>query len=310
VSSVLVDIGDRVKAGQLLVQLADHHLQVEVEEARAEIAALERTIEVERVTVELERMQIQSQGPEDSARIAAARAKAGAVLFEVQNARRNHTLQSALHSNNRLVSDEAVRSALSDLRAAEARFEEAQANASAAAQSVQQVARIAHDAVTIRTQRIAVYEAQRLAARARLERARGDVASAAIRAPGNGAIVRRIAEPGMALAAGQPVLSMWLGDELWVDAWIDEDDLAFVRRGTRATVTFNSFRGREFTGVVDRIGLATDLEVPDADVPQPRFSRMSAAPVVSVRIRLDKPPPELRPGLSAIVAIEKKRDAQ
>ena len=40
----------------------------------------------------------------------------------------------------------------------------------------------------------------------------------------------------------------------------------------------------EFTGVVETIGLATDLEIPDSEVPQPRYARMSAAPVVGVTL--------------------------
>ena len=70
-------------------------------------------------------------------------------------------------------------------------------------------------------------------------------------------------------------------------------------------MTFHSLPGREFTGVVDNIGITTDLEVPAADVPKPRSSRMRSAPVVGLRIRLEEPPPELVPGLSAVVAIRK-----
>jgi hypothetical protein len=41
-------------------------------------------------------------------------------------------------------------------------------------------------------------------------------------------------------------------------------------------------------------------------MPHPRFARMRAAPVIGVRIRLDEPPPNLVPGLSAMVAIKKE----
>lgn len=150
-----------------------------------------------------------------------------------------------------------------------------------------------------------VREAELLAAQARVTRAEAELESAAIRAPERGAVVRRIVEPGGAVEAGRPAIAMWLGDELWVEAWIDEDDLGFVRRGDTAAVTLNAFPGREFAGVVDRVGLATDLEQPDSALPHPRFSRMRSAPVLGVRIRLDEPPPNLVPGLSARVAIKK-----
>jgi RND family efflux transporter MFP subunit len=151
-----------------------------------------------------------------------------------------------------------------------------------------------------------VREADVLAAQARVTRAETELESAAIRAPQSGAIVRRIVQPGGAVEAGQPVVAMWLGTDVWVEAWIDEEDLGLIRRGGPASVTFHAFPGQEFTGVVERVGLATDLELPDSVVPQPRFARMRTAPVVGVRIRLDAPPPHLLPGLSASVAIRKE----
>jgi multidrug resistance efflux pump len=99
---------------------------------------------------------------------------------------------------------------------------------------------------------------------------------------------------------------MWLGDDLWVESWIDEEELGSVRVGSEATVTFHALPGQEFSGTVERIGLATDLEIPEEEVPQPRFSRMRGAPVVGVRIRLDDQPSNLMPGLSAVVAIRRE----
>lgn len=227
VAAVTVDVGDRVEAGQVLVQLEDRHLVAELEEARAQVAA--------------------------------ARERAAA-------ARRTHALQRELQ-------------ALGGVSRAEL-----------------------HRADSERR----VREADLLAAQARVTRAEAELASSAIRAPQAGSIVRRIVQPGGALEAGQPVLAMWLGEDLWVEAWINEEDLESVRPGGKAAVTFHAFPGREFTGVVERVGLATDLELPDSAMPHPRFARMRAAPVIGVRIRLDNPPPHLVPGLSAIVAIKKE----
>jgi multidrug resistance efflux pump len=227
VAAVTVDVGDRVEAGQVLVQLEDRHLVAELEEARAQVTG--------------------------------ARERAAA-------ARRTHALQRQLHGMGGVSRAELER-ADSERR---------------------------------------VREADLLAAQARVTRAEAELASSAIRAPQAGSIVRRIVQPGGALEAGQPVLAMWLGDDLWVEAWIDEADLESVRLGGKAAVTFHAFPGRQFTGVVERVGLATDLEHPDSAMPHPRFARMRAAPVLGVRIRLDDPPPHLVPGLSAMVAIKKE----
>lgn len=306
VAVVAVEEGDRVQAGQVLVQLEDRHLLAELEEARAEVTALQRAIQLERVTLDLEWLRIGRLQPEAAARIEAAAARAEAARAQAEAARRNHSLQQELQTRGDFVSSEELNRAASERRAADARLEEAEANAAVTARTAEQETGLAEDAIAIRRRKIAVLEADLLGAQARAARAEAELASASIRAPQRGAIVRRIVQPGGAIDAGQPVIAMWLGDSLWVEAWIDEEDLASVRRGGTATVTFNAFPGREFYGVVERVGIATDLELPDSVVPQPRSSRMRAAPVIGVRIRLDQPPPNLVPGLSAVVAIKKE----
>jgi hypothetical protein len=81
-----------------------------------------------------------------------------------------------------------------------------------------------------------------------------------------------------------------------------------VRAGDTATVSLRSLPDRELTGVVDKVGLATDFEMPASEVPQPRAERMSASPVVGIRVRLLDPPADLVPGLSAVVAIRRSSD--
>ena len=105
---------------------------------------------------------------------------------------------------------------------------------------------------------------------------------------------------------GQPLLSIWIGEELWVEAWVDENELGDVAVGNEATVTFPSYPDQEFTGRVESIGVSTDFELPDEELPQPRHERMRAAPVIGVRIALDETDLAIFPGLSAVVGIRKQ----
>lgn len=301
---VNVDVGDRVRGGDVLAELQSQHLAADVQEARADVMGLRQSIEVERLQIELERREIAQRDDEADARVAAAEAQTDAARIDVENAKRAFELRESLYERDGAISSEDLRGAESETRSAQARLEEAQANA-AAAQSVRQKTLLAEAALDIRRQRIGVLEADLVRAEARLARAEANLDAALIRAPGDGAIVRRIIQPGGSIEVGQPVVSMLLGDDVWVEAWIDEEDIGHVRLGDRAMVTFHSFPGRKFAGMVDKIGLATDLEMPESEVPKPRFSRMRSAPVVGVRIRLDQPPRDLLPGLSAVVAIDK-----
>ncbi len=305
VTKVEVDVGDRVTAGQVLVRLEDRHLVAEVEEARAEVRGLTRAVEVERLTIENQRSQTRQEEREAQARVAAADAKTKAAKVRADDARRDQEQRESLFSRDGVVSAEDVRDAASRRRTAEAFLEEAQANA-IVAESAQRKGLLASDAVTIRDKKVEVLEADLLRAQARLSRAEADLEGASIRAPEDGAIVRRIIQPGGSVEIGRPIIAMWLGGDVWVEAWIDEDDIGSVSLRSEATVIFHSFPGREFAGVVDKIGLATDFEMPETAVPQPRSSRMRGSPVLGVRIRLTQPPPDLMPGLSAVVAIRKR----
>jgi multidrug resistance efflux pump len=160
--------------------------------------------------------------------------------------------------------------------------------------------------LAVREKRVSVLESDIATYLAELAVAEANLEGTIIRAPDEGAVVRRIVEPGGSAVVGQPIISLWVGEEIWVEAWVDEDDLAYLEIGGTATVSFKSYPDREFTGVVETLAVSTDSELPDSEVQKPRHERMRDAPVISVRIRLDDPEEDLFPGLSAIVGIRKK----
>jgi membrane fusion protein, multidrug efflux system len=302
VASVEVDAGDRVRAGQILVRLEDRHFRAEVREATAELGGLTQEIEAERLTIAHERQRVAQHAREAEARLTAAEANTAAAEIRADDARENFKLRESLLSRGGAISGEDVRDAETSRLTADALLREARARY-IAAESAQASVQLDDDGLAIREQRIGVLEADVLRAEARLTRAEADLEAASIRAPADGAVLRRIVQPGASVEAGEPILSMLLGEDLWVEAWVDEDEIGAVRVGSEVTVTLRSVPGREFAGVVDRIAVATDLEMPAEDVPQPRFHRMRGAPVVGVRVRLHEPPEDLRPGMSAVVAI-------
>lgn len=304
VTSVEVDVGDRVREGQILVRLEDGHLRAQLQEAQADIGGLEREIEVEMMEIAHEGRRVEQQAQEAQARVEAAEAQERAAQIRVEDAQQVYELRERLFSRDGAVSSEEVRDAETQRRTAAAALEEAHANSSVARSEAQRVA-LVNDARTIRVRKVGVLQSELERAQARLTRAEVELEGTLVRAPRDGAIVRRIVEPGGSVDFGQPVISMWLGQDVWVEAWIDEDDISDVQLGSLATVTLHSFPGRQFPGTVDKIGLATDFEMPESDVPQPRHSRMRGAPVVGVRIRLEDSRPDLLPGLSAVVAIRK-----
>lgn len=290
-------------AGQILVRLEDSHFRAEALEAQAQHEGLERALDVERLAIAHAKRRLQNQLREASANLAAAEAQVVAAQSRADDAREFHAVRNSLLVTG-AISSEVVRDADAKRRTAEALVKAARAE-HAAARSAAQRARLASDGLAIRNRRVGVLEAGVARAQARLAAAQADLEGTLIRAPEDGAVVRRIAQPGASVEVGKPIMSLWLGDDVWIEAWIDKADIAEVKVGSVSKVTLQSFPEREFTGVVDQMGLTTDFEMPPSAVPQPRFTRMRGAPVVGVGIRLQNPPAELRPGLSAVVGIRK-----
>lgn len=303
VSSVLVDAGDRVRAGQVLARLEDRHLQAELQQARSKLEKATRELEVERLAIENERRRLESWVTEASARSGASRAQVEAAQSRADDAKRQHELQQTLAQKG-FIAREQVRETESVQRTALALVAVAEAERKASV-AAHHSAEVESEGLAVREERATVLESEIAAFEAEVAVAEAQLEGTLIRAPEDGAVVRRIVEPGGSVVVGQAVFSLWMGEKLWVEAWIDEDDLSQVAVGSPATVTLSAYPDREFSGIVESISVSTDVEMPETEVPQPRRERMRGTPVVGVRIRLDEPGEGLLPGLSGVVAIRK-----
>ncbi|MBW2275561.1 MAG: HlyD family secretion protein, partial [Deltaproteobacteria bacterium] len=304
VMSIDVDAGDSVQAGQVVARLENRHFEAKVRQASSQLEKAGRELEVERLAIANERLRLSSSLNEAKAELSAVWADVEASDSLADEASRRLAVQKSLAEQG-MVPEEQVRTAETELRTARAMAAASRAKKNAA-RAGQDLAETESAGLAVREKRISVLESEISAYRAELALAEANLESAVIRAPDDGAVVRRIVEPGGSSTVGQPIISLWVGEEIWVEAWVDEADLAKFEVGSPATVSMKSYPDREFTGVVERIAVSTDFELPDEEVPQPRDKRMRDAPVVSVRIRLDDPEEDLFPGLSAVVGIRKK----
>ena len=302
---VNADAGDRVRAGEVLARFEDSHFRADAAQAQARMTALERRIDIERREIALERLRAANLIAGAGAEIRRQAAQRDAASTKADDAEQYYAARLKL-LEDQAVSSETVRSASAEaqISAAIARAAGAQYELSSVAE---QQARLTLDEITLREDAVRVLEAELEQARAQHERARADLDSTIIRAPVAGAIVRRLAQPGMAVEVGTPIVSMWLEEDSWVEAWIAEEDLEAVVRGGHVTVRFPALPGQRFTGVVERTGLTTDFEMPMDYLPKPRATRMRHAPLIGVSIRLAPGMPALvRPGMSAVVDIQRK----
>jgi HlyD family secretion protein len=76
---------------------------------------------------------------------------------------------------------------------------------------------------------------------------------AEIRAPADGVVLHRIAEPGLLLGPSQPGIVMAFADRLFVRVFVPETKLGKVKQGQAAEVSVDSFPGKTFPAKVTEI---------------------------------------------------------
>lgn len=295
--------GTRVRAGQVIARLDDGHLRAQESEAIAHIASLERSLAQETAAIEQERLTLTVAQREARARADAARSDVQAAKIRIAETQEYTRIRHELFKSG-MISSEALREANLRKQLAQEQLSGAQGNASAADEAVRN-AELNIAGIAIRRQRLGILAADINAAKAKLARVQADLDAAVIKAPTDGVIVRWLINTGGSVRVGLPIVQMVIGEDSWIEAWIDEDELDQVQVGGRAKVTLSSLPGKQFDGVIERIGATTDVEEVITTVPEPRVNRLRTAPIIAVIIRLSNPPPSLLPGLSAIVDINR-----
>ena len=223
VTRILVQLRQRVAAGDPLVEIDTAQLQVDVRAAEARIAAIGTEYA------------LLDQGGSKASQV------------EIQNRIEAATLELRLATREY----EALRSLQekgAELRvnvdAAKDRVDKATTQLNAAGRLrptlVEPSSRASIDA------RIKEAEIQRDAARLRIQKS-------TVRAPIAGGIYQFDMKPGAYLNPGDTVASIGVLNRVHIKVYVDEPDLGRVKRGMPVTITWDAAAGREWTGTVDRL---------------------------------------------------------
>jgi membrane fusion protein (multidrug efflux system) len=305
VREVLVDAGSHVRTGEVLLRLDDRHFRAELDRARAQHGALQARLRAERASLAQDRESLQWHIARAEAEVRRATASLQAAGTRSAEADAYHQAREALLPEQ-AISRETVRGAASQAATARALVAAAAAEQDVAIQALAETRQRTGE-LYVKEQRLAVLAAEVAEAAAAIARAEADLEATIIRAPADGSVIRRLAQPGMAVDVGTPTLSMWFTEEAWIEAWVDESDLADIAPGNPVRISTPALPGRTLEGEVTEVGLATDFEMPIDYLPQPRGERMQQSPLVGVAIAVKDMPALVRPGLSAVVNITRSQ---
>jgi HlyD family secretion protein len=255
VLEVRADEGDRVRAGQLLVQLDDAEARAAAAQARAAVAqAAARLDQLRSVT----------------ARVAVEAVRQAELRLEQSEARLRRTEQLSRGGA-------APEQELDDARKARDLAASARETAAAQALATAQAGSELRLAVAALDQ-----------ARAQLAQAESRVAQARLRAPADAVVLTRAAEPGDVVQPGKALLVLARLGETRVSVQPDEKNLAVLRVGQPATAVADAFPGQPFRAEVAFLAPSVDpargtvevrLRVPDP----PAFLR----PDMTVSVNVD-----------------------
>ncbi len=130
--------------------------------------------------------------------------------------------------------------------------------------------------------------------KASLELAKIVLGYTTLRAPFDGVVLVRQAELGEVVSPGAAIVTLADIDHVWLRAYVNETDIGKIRLGEAATVTTNSYPGKEYPGRISFISESAEFTPKSVETHAERVTL-----VYRIRIDIDNPSHELVPGLPA-----------
>ncbi|MFZ0743674.1 MAG: efflux RND transporter periplasmic adaptor subunit [Terracidiphilus sp.] len=150
-----------------------------------------------------------------------------------------------------------------------------------------------------RKEDIAIARANLNEANADLGLSRVNLGYTVLRAPSTGVITVREAELGEVVSPGSPVITLADLDHIWLRAYVAETDLGRIHWGQQAIITTDTYPGKQYHGRISFISSAAEFTPKSVQTYKERVTL-----VYRIKIDIDNPNHELKPGMPADAHIE------
>ncbi|WP_353474705.1 HlyD family efflux transporter periplasmic adaptor subunit [Salipiger sp. H15] len=273
IRQMLAEEGDRVAEGQVIAVLDTRTLELQAEQAAAQVEAARQSL-----------LRLQNGArPEEIAQVRAQLTSAEATADRAaQDLTRAQRLQS---SSSAAISGQSVDHAQSEADAANAKVVEVRAALELAEAGA-------------RKEDIAAAEAELAAAQANLALLRHQIDLGTLRAPIASVVRSRLLEPGDQATAQLPVFALAVTDPKWVRVYVGEPDLGRIAPGMRAEVFTDSQPGQPVAGTIGYISSVAEF------TPKPvQTEELRTSLVYETRITVTDPEDTLRLGQPVTVRI-------
>ncbi|MCC2637464.1 MAG: secretion protein HlyD family protein [Moraxellaceae bacterium] len=292
ISAIPVRDNQAVKAGDVLVIMDDRDYRSKLAQADAELAQA-------------------VAGTGRGAVAGQAVAQLGATIAQAQAAHAGIAQAEADHERARREA-ERLQSLLGKKLVSPQQYDTAEAGERSASARL----RAARDAARAADQQVSAASAALRGADARLEsvRAARDIAAhqladTRILAASDGLVSQKTAEVGQLVQVGQPLMNL-VPRDTWITANLKETQVRDIHPGNAAEVTIDAYPGLAWQGKVESLAPATGsrFTLLPPDNATGNFTRIVQR--IAVRVRLEPgqhAERELRPGMNAVVRLDKKK---
>ncbi|HWQ61724.1 MAG TPA: HlyD family secretion protein, partial [Negativicutes bacterium] len=281
IEELAVKEGDRVQAGQVVARIDSKALVIQVEQARANLAAAQ---------AKLSSLQAGNR-PQQVAQAQSSVAQAQASL---ENARKDYERIATLYEDGALSAQQRD--------AAHTALKVAQAQYDAASQGLSLVSEGAT------AQDVQYAQATVDQAAAALKNAQLQLDNSTIVAPVAGVVAQAPVDPGEMVSVGQTIYSITDPAASWVEANVEETDIGRVKDGESVDFTVDAYPRHKFKGEVMDVGAATGSQFAllPADNATGNFTKVTQRIPVKIKV-VDSGQAVLKPGMSAVVDIHTGR---
>jgi RND family efflux transporter MFP subunit len=271
IRQVLVDEGDWVEKGQLMVVLDDSVLQTQISQAEADVEASRAVVQERQAAVEQAKSALQGalaakvEAEAGKQQAIASLAQAQAELEQAErDLARSETLaeEGAISTQEVDLSRTKAKNAREAVQVAKANVNSAQARISSATANVNS----AQATISSMTANVNTALAQLRSQQARVEQQKTYLAQTQVTAPASGVISERIARVGDLASPEMPLFRMINEGALELELKIPETQLSQVNIGAPVTLTSDANSGINIKGTIREIAPLVDANTRQATV--------------------------------------------
>ena len=294
--------GDQVVRDEILATLDRRELEIQTQQAEAELERLNSRVKQEAMGIELHLARQKEEVAKTEAALRAAR-------FNYDDARAQAIqAKDDWHRNQRLFEKQLV--AEQELDRTKTMLRQTEAQMSALEEKIKEGESLL-DLAKLKSGETAVMQAELHARKAEVRRAvavladlRRKLQLTVIRSPVTGVVVKKTANPGEVTQVGQPIYMIVDSSRFWVEANVEETEIRFVQPGRSVIIQVDSYPDREFAGKVMEVGGATVSEFSLFNPQKLTGQFIKSTQRLPVKISVANPDGLLKVGMLAVVRIK------